>query len=125
MPASPLPLQRKRGAQPGNLNSFKDGSHARRITPAGAVKLDRVTWQENLEELSVLRVAAARAMALWDWSLDFYPQLRVIRFCTNAFKAIGNIVFNLNSLFVHEAFIRALSDDIASALKEHGLDDSI
>jgi hypothetical protein len=70
--------QRKRGAQPGNLNAVKHGRHARLVPAEVSKEMPDILSHDLEEEISMLRSATRRVFDLADESANLDTMIKLL-----------------------------------------------
>ncbi len=113
MPASPTPLKRKRGAQPGNLNAFRHGFYSAAFTQAELHGLDENIKGEFVDEIALARVNAAHLAEL----LKDYKNMNLGE-VVSASNALINYLDRIESLSRAQHFIYSGQTTMEQALAE-------
>lgn len=70
--------QRRRGAQPGNLNAVKHGRHARLVPAEVSKEMPHILSRDLEQEISMLRRATRRVFDLVDRSADLDQMIKFL-----------------------------------------------
>lgn len=70
--------ERKRGAQPGNINALKHGRYAKMVPPVEAELQSHVLDSTLEQEISMLRKATRRVTELADQAVDIDLAIKVL-----------------------------------------------
>lgn len=103
--------ERKRGAQPGNLNALKHGFYARNFTELEVKDLETILGSGLINEISMMRVLARRVF-------DLMGQAETAEEAARALSVLGQAVARLAGVLKVEKMLGPGSDEVSHAISQ-------